>query len=174
MIFEEILYRTDKKLLDFNNSNIIFRQAVRAIIINKNKILMAYLQKTDEYKFPGGGKEEHETTEDVIKREVREEVGYDVIKVKEKIGEIMEYAIAKEGGNNIFKMISEYYLVDVDNIQKEQNLEDYEKELLFTPCWVEIETAYKTNKEKIENNKEVTTGIRRETKILEIIKDKIV
>ena len=30
------------------------RNAVRAVIINKDKITLAYLEKTDEYKFPGG------------------------------------------------------------------------------------------------------------------------
>ncbi|GHV57178.1 hypothetical protein AGMMS49579_22660 [Spirochaetia bacterium] len=98
-----------------------------------------------------------------------EEVGYEVKNIKEKIGEITEFAIAKEGGNNIFKMVSEYYLVEVNNVLKEQRLEDYEKELLFKPSWIEIEKAYKTNKEKIENKSETTSGIRRETKALEKI-----
>jgi 8-oxo-dGTP pyrophosphatase MutT (NUDIX family) len=173
MTFEETLYRKDKSLLDLNNCNIIFRNAVRAIIINNGKILMAHLERTDEYKFPGGGKEEYETIEEAIKREVKEEVGYDTINIKEKVGGIIEYDIAKEGGNNIFKMVSEYYIVETDNIQKEQKLDEYEKELLFTPCWVTMETAYKINKEKIENKKETTTGIRRETRVLEIIKDRL-
>jgi hypothetical protein len=50
-------------------------------------------------------------------------------------------------------------------------LEDYEKELLFKPCWIEIETAYKTNMERIKNKDETTPGIIRETKVLEIIKE---
>jgi len=33
MLFNEIHYRNDKNLLDFNNSNIILRNAVRAIIL---------------------------------------------------------------------------------------------------------------------------------------------
>jgi 8-oxo-dGTP pyrophosphatase MutT (NUDIX family) len=155
--------------LDLNSSNIIFRNAVRAVIINGNEILMAHLEKNNEYKFPGGGKEENETTGEAIKREVLEEVGYEVEKINEKIGEIIEYDIAKEGGDNIFRMVSEYYLVEVNKIPQEQRLEDYEKELLFTPCWTEIETAYKTNMERIKNKDETTPGIRRETKVLEMI-----
>ena len=131
MLFNEIHYRNEKYLLNFDNSNIILRNAVRAIIIDENKLLMAYLEKTDEYKFPGGGKNEDETIEEALKREVLEEVGYKVLHIKEKIGTITEYAIAKEGGNNIFKMISEYYLVEIENKQLKQNLEEYEMELLF-------------------------------------------
>ena len=163
MVFEEVYYRDNENQLDFNNSNIILRKAVRAVIINKNQILMAHLEKTDEYKFPGGGREENETIEEALKREVLEEVGYNVIKINEKIGTITEFAIAKEGGKNIFKMVSEYYSVEVENKQLKQNLEEYEEELLFKPCWVEIEKAYKTNKDKINKNFETTTGIHRET-----------
>ena len=169
MIFEEIYYRDNKNLLDFNNSNIILRKAVRAVIINKNQILMALLEKTDEYKFPGGGREENETVEEALKREVLEEVGYNVIKINKKIGTITEYAIAKEGGNNIFKMVSEYYSVEVEDKQLKQNLEEYEEELLFRPCWVEIEKAFKTNNDKIEKKYKTTSGIHRETIALKIL-----
>ncbi|GHV57181.1 hypothetical protein AGMMS49579_22670 [Spirochaetia bacterium] len=53
MWFQEIIYRNDKEIMDFDNSKIIFRTAVRAIILSNGKILMAHLGKTDEYKFPG-------------------------------------------------------------------------------------------------------------------------
>ena len=167
MVFEEIHYRNNKNLLDLKNGNIIFRNAVRAVIVDKNIILMAHLEKTDEYKFPGGGKEDYETVEEALKREVLEEVGYNAINIKEKIGTITEFAIAKEGGNNIFKMVSEYYLVEVEKIQLKQNLEEYEKELLFKPCWVEIIKAYRKNYEKIFEKCSTTTGIHRETIALE-------
>jgi 8-oxo-dGTP pyrophosphatase MutT (NUDIX family) len=68
MLFEEIHYRNDKGLLDFDNCKIIFRKAVRAVIVDKNKILMAHLEKTDEYKFPGGGREDYETAEEALNR----------------------------------------------------------------------------------------------------------
>jgi len=172
MLFDEIHYRNDKNLLNFDNGNIILRNAVRAVIINGNKILMAHLEKTDEYKFPGGGRNENETIEDAIKREVLEEVGYNVISIKEKIGTITEYAIAQEGGNNIFKMISDYYLADIENKQLKQNLEEYEKELLFKPCWIEIKNAYKINNDKIIKKYKMTSGINRETIALRYLCEK--
>jgi 8-oxo-dGTP pyrophosphatase MutT (NUDIX family) len=173
-MFNEIHYRDDKILLDFENGNMILRNAVRAIIKEDNKLLMAYLKKTGEYKFPGGGKEKNETTEEALKREVLEEVGYNIKKITEKAGTITEYAIAKEGGNNIFKMISEYYMVEIEKESVGQNLEEYEKKLMFRPCWVEIEKAYKTNSGKIKNkNIDKTGGINRETIVLGIIRGKL-
>jgi len=129
MLFNEEIYRDDKKLLDFNNDNIILRKAVRAIILKDKKILMVFLEKTKEYKFPGGGVEENEIIEEALKREVLEEVGYNVNKIIEKIGIVTEYSMAKEGKGNIFKMVSEYYIVNIDNNKNKQELDDYEMEL---------------------------------------------
>jgi 8-oxo-dGTP pyrophosphatase MutT (NUDIX family) len=173
MLFNEEIYRDDKNLLNFENSKIVLRNAVRAIIIKENNILMVFLGKTNEYKFPGGGIEENETIEEALKREVLEEVGYNVIEITEKIGVITEYGIAKEGKNNIFKMISEYYAVNIDNNQIAQELDKYEKELLFKPCWIEIEKAYKANKKIIEDKCDSTPWIKRETRVLEILNEYI-
>jgi 8-oxo-dGTP pyrophosphatase MutT (NUDIX family) len=172
MLFNEELYRNDKNLLDFNKSKIILRNAVRAIILKERNILMVFLGKTNEYKFPGGGVEENETIEEAIKREVLEEVGYNVISIGKKIGIITEYGIALEDKNNIFKMISEYYTVNIDYNQINQKLDNYEKELLFKPCWTEIEKAYKANKLIIDNKCDSTSWIKRETRVLEILKEK--
>jgi hypothetical protein len=103
-----------------------------------------------------------------------EEVGYNVIKINQKVGIITEYAIAIEGNNNIFKMVSEYYSVNIDNNKNDQKLDSYEKDLLFKPSWTEIETAYKTNKKIIENRQDSTPWIKRETKVLEIIKEEYI
>jgi len=169
MLFNEELYRDNKKLLDLKNNKIILRNAVRAIIIKENRILMVFLEKTNEYKFPGGGVERDETVEEALKREVLEEVGCNVNKVLNKIGIITEYGIAMESENNIFKMISEYYSVNIDNNHFNQKLDDYEKELLFKPCWIEIEKAYRANKKLIDNECYSTPWIKRETRVLEII-----
>jgi ADP-ribose pyrophosphatase YjhB (NUDIX family) len=170
MLFNEELYRDDKSLLDFKNSKIIARNAVRAIIFKENKILLVFLEKTNEYKFPGGGVEKNEAFEDALKREVLEETGCNVIKIVEKAGTITEYAVAKEGNDKIFKMVSEYYTVIIDDKQFEQKLDNYEKELLFKPCWTEIEEAYNVNKKIIDEKRNSTPWIKRETMVLEILK----
>jgi len=173
MLFNEELYRNDKHLLDFNKGKIILRNTVRAIILKENTILMVFLEKTNEYKFPGGGIEGNEVIEEALKREVLEEVGCNVIKFGEKIGIITEYGIALEDKNNIFKMISEYYGVNIDYNQIEQKLDNYEKELLFKPCWTEIEKAYRANKNIIDNKCDSTPWKKRETRVLEILNEDI-
>jgi 8-oxo-dGTP pyrophosphatase MutT (NUDIX family) len=173
MLFNEDLYRDDKNLLDFNKSKIILRKAVRAIILKENNILMVFLGKTNEYKFPGGGIEENETNEEALTREVLEEIGCNVIKIVKKIGIITEYGIAMEDRNSIFKMISEYYAVDIDYNQIGQKLDYYEKELLFKPCWTQIEKVYRANKNIIDNKRDSTPWIKRETRVLEILNEDI-
>jgi len=173
MLFREELYRNDKKLLDFNGSEIILRNAVRAIILRENEILMVFLGKTQEYKFPGGGIEVNESIEEALKREVSEEIGYNVIKIVKKIGIITEYAIAMEDKNKIFQMNSVYYAVNIDNTNFNQSLENYEKELLYKPCWTEIEKAYTVNKKIIDNNLASTPWIMRETRVLNLLNEDI-
>ena len=169
MLFHEVLYRDDKESLDFDNGKIISRNAVRAVIIHENKILMVHSGKTNEYKFPGGGIEEGETVEEALTREVLEEAGCNVIRIDEKIGIMTEFGIAEEDKNSVFKMISEYYNVIIDNNQFDQKLDKYEEELEFIPCWIEIEKAYKTNREIIADGYASTPWIRRETRVLEIL-----
>ena len=168
MLFDEVLYRDDEKLLNFKNKTIL-RNAVRAVIIEKNKILMVHLGKTDEFKFPGGGIEKDEIAEDALRREVLEETGCNVTAIEEKIGMMTEFGIAWEDKNSVFKMISGYYAVKIDNRQFNQKLDEYEAELKFIPCWTEIERAYKKNREIIDNGNASTPWIRRETRVLEIL-----
>ena len=173
MLFDEVIYRDDKRLLNFDNNRIILRNAVRAVIIKENKILMVHLGKTNEYKFPGGGIEENETVEEALAREVLEEAGCNVIRIEEKIGIMIELGIAEEDENSIFKMISEYYAVKIGDNQFDQKLDKYEEELEFMPCWTEIEKAYKTNREIIDNEDASTPWIRRETRVLEILYNQV-
>ena len=173
MLFDEVIYRDDKRLLNFDNNRIILRNAVRAVIIKENKILMVHLGKTNEYKFPGGGIEENETVEEALAREVLEEAGCNVIRIEEKIGIMIELGIAEEDENSIFKMISEYYAVKIGDNQFDQKLDKYEEDLEFIPCWTEIEKAYKTNREIIDNGYASTPWIRRETRVLEILYNQV-
>jgi len=173
VLFDEVIYRDDKRLLNFDNNRIILRNAVRAVIIKENKILMVHLGKTNEYKFPGGGIEENETVEEALAREVLEEAGCNVIRIEEKIGIMIELGIAEEDENSIFKMISEYYAVKIGDNQFDQKLDKYEEDLEFIPCWTEIEKAYKTNREIIDNGYASTPWIRRETRVLEILYNQV-
>lgn len=65
----------------------------RAIIIDGDEILLMFRRKikngivNEYYAIPGGGKEENETIEECVKREIKEEFNLD-IEVKEYLGKV--------------------------------------------------------------------------------------
>ncbi len=86
-IFKKIYHN---KNLDLDGK-IITREAVRGIILKKNKILMIFSTKNGDYKFPGGGIEAEETAIGALKREIKEACGGLVTKIKGNIGKIIEF-----------------------------------------------------------------------------------
>ncbi len=58
-------------------SEIVWRPAAYAIIIQERKILM--VPQWDGYDLPGGGVDIHERIEEGVIREVKEETGFDVV-----------------------------------------------------------------------------------------------
>lgn len=59
---------------------------VDAIVVSDNKILLvkraSHLTNPNKYALPGGFLDRDETTEDAVRREIKEETGYDVKSVK--------------------------------------------------------------------------------------------
>ncbi|MCL2094475.1 MAG: NUDIX domain-containing protein [Treponema sp.] len=161
-IFDEVHYRNPKNELNLQGK-IVIRHAVRAVVFNGKSLLMAHLGKTGEHKFPGGGRWEGESPEEALRREVMEEVGYRVTAIGPRIGTITEYDHAAEGPEYLFKMISDYYLAQVDPVPQEQALEDNERELLYRPCWAGIEGMLQIQREIINQKSPATPGIYRET-----------
>jgi 8-oxo-dGTP pyrophosphatase MutT (NUDIX family) len=169
MLFEKELFHNDNLKL---NGQYVCRKAVRAVILKGDNILLVYSGKNDEYKFPGGGINENETAEEALIREVKEEIGINVTKINGKVGTVAEYSKAKEENIDFFKMISEYYLVDIENKYYKQNLDEYEKELLFEPQWIRIEDAERINRKNMEEKADkVTKWIKRETYVLGKLKE---
>ena len=161
----EIDYKNYKK-----NGTIEKRPSARAIIIKDNKIAMVYSKKYDYYKFPGGGIKSFETNEEALVREVKEEVGLEVI-----LNSIREYGlvIRKEAGDieDIFIQENYYYFCDITNNIECQNLDDYEKEEGFTLRFVDASVAIMTNLNNNHNNcSENNIHImEREAKVLELL-----
>ncbi|MBI9008766.1 MAG: NUDIX domain-containing protein [Tenericutes bacterium] len=128
----------------------IKRTATRAVIQNGNKILLIYVKNNSEYKFPGGGVEDNETFIEALKREVLEEAGATISEVKECIGYTDQFYPDKYIADEVFSMRSIYYLCDITNSFKAQDLSTYELELGFIPSWVSIDEAIKTNEERLK------------------------
>ena len=61
------------------------RESVRGIIFSKQKIVVMYREKNNRayYTFPGGGRQEGESFEECVKREVTEEFGINIEPIRE-------------------------------------------------------------------------------------------
>ncbi len=154
-----------------NNVKVNHRVAVRAVILNGENILLIKTNKGD-YKFPGGGVKEGESHENAIIREVKEEAGYDVVKVNERVGEITQGKYDKMDKGSIFQMISHYYFCEVSDNVGSQKLDEYEEVLGFCPVWVNIHTAIEANQEVLKKEaKDINPFVYRETAFLkELVK----
>lgn len=143
------------------------RQAVRAVVIRNDKLLLVHTNKGD-YKFPGGGIEQGESYSEALKREVLEETGYHVDKVKELIGITIEKRHDKFDPRKIFEMKSHYYLCHIESSQVGQTLDDYEAEQEFEPVWITLDEALIKNQELLNYSKNsMNSWVVRETFVME-------
>lgn len=149
-----------------NNVKVNHRVAVRAVVLNGVNILLIKTNRGD-YKFPGGGVKEGESHENALIREVKEETGYEVIKVNERVGGITQRKPDKLDKSSVFEMISHYYFCEVSDQAGPQELDDYEKALGFCPVWVNIHTAIEVNQEVLKKDaKDMNPFVYRETTFL--------
>lgn len=165
MYFNEVL-----GIKEIKDKAVTTREAVRAISIKNNKILMIKTNKGD-YKLPGGGIKKLESHKEALKREISEETGYDCVKVGDLVGIIIERNKDLFDENKIFEMTSYYYLCNISDKNKEQLLDDYEKELGFEPIWVDINESIENNKKHENIFDKNRTWLKREIHVLHKIKD---
>lgn len=156
--------------VDKEKQKITHREAVRAVIIRDGHLLMVRTNKGD-LKFPGGGVKSGEDHEETIKREVKEETGYIIEKVIEKLGTFTERNIDQFDKEAIFEMVSNYYLCEATDLQSPQQLDDYEAELGFHPEWISIDETIRNNENVISNNSsDMNAWVSRETNVLRELK----
>ena len=115
-------------------------------------LLMVYSSKAGDYKFPGGGIDRGETHQIALVREIREECGAAVVSIHGELGKVIELDIPLEQEYDVFNMASFYYLCEVDPNFGEQSLDQHEKELGFTPVWVDIDKAISANRMLLGSN----------------------
>ncbi len=152
-------------------TKITTRQAVRAIVIKDNKILMVHTNKGD-YKFPGGGIKKSESHEEALRREVTEETGYIVNEMKEEAGMIVQRNPNQFDSTGIFQMTSYYYFCDVKENTTKQHLDKYEEEQEFSPIWISIDEAIAENEALLtQKNTHINPWVYRETLALKRIKE---
>lgn len=161
-----MLFEIDKK--DYDRDGSAFsRPSARGIIIKDGKAAMVYSRKYDYYKFPGGGIEPGECMEDALIREVSEETGLCVIEnsIKE-YGQV--HRIQKGTKEDIFIQDNYYFLCNVKDDAKQQNLDKYEADEGFTLRYINPQLAIDTNRRNISDDFNQAM-IEREIRVLEIL-----
>jgi len=167
MLHKEII-RSHQLFLD---GKTLLREAVRGVVIKDKTLLMIHSLKEGDYKFPGGGVNTNESKDDALIREINEECGAIVLSINDEIGKVIEFDRPSEEHYDVFKMISTYYLCEVNSIFGKRTLDQYEEDLGFTPVWVDINEAISTN-EKLIGSNHFPRWTPRELYVLKYIKDK--
>lgn len=165
MIFNEVIGIQE---IDEDATKVKYREAVRAIIIHNNKILLVH-SNIGDYKFPGGGVEIGESHAEGLTREVAEETGYINGTAGNKMGVVIERHMDKYDRDTVFQMTSHYYLCELNGEKTAQQLDDYEAEQEYTPKWVAFDDAINQNQEVV-NQCDQNRWIHRENFVLRQLK----
>lgn len=169
-LITQIFHKPDLTL----NAKTVTRNAVRAIVLKGELVLMVHSLTNGDYKFPGGGVEDGEEYITTLERELMEECGVRLRAVLGEFGRVEEYDRAKEEELDLFCMHSYYYLCEVEDGFAAQNLDDYESEYGFTPEWVSIEHAVTVNRTLLEDPPpNIQRWVKRELFVLEKIKESL-
>lgn len=162
-------------LHDYDLRDKVFcRPSARGIIFDEcGRIALVYSQKEKYYKFPGGGIHENEDKKDALIREVREETGLVVIPESiEEFGSVLRCQKSDNSPNTVFEQENFYYLCKVENAITEQNLDAYEAEAGFVLRFVYLDEAIDTNSKYATEDYFNEIMIKRDTKLLQLIKQK--
>ena len=150
----------------------IYRNAVRGVILRGRDLLMIHSTTVGDYKFPGGGVDAYESHEQALRREISEECGASLMEFGQRIGSIIEYDYPKESGFDVFKMTSHYYLCQVGDGFGTQKLDGYERDLGFTPTWINIDESILANRLLLNSDK-TPEWLKREIFVLEYIRQNL-
>lgn len=128
------------------------RYAVRAVVLRKGKFLMVNSSTAGDYKFPGGGVKPGESHEQALARELREETGRLLKQGITLLGVAIEFNLPQESETGIFRMVSFYYLCNLEPGLYPLDLDPYEIDLGFTPLWVTPANALEQNERLGQQN----------------------
>ena len=165
-----LLFEIDKKDYDPKGTAFI-RPSARAIIIKDKKLAAIYSNKQKCYQIPGGGIESGETSIEAMIREVKEEVGLEVI--RESIQEFgYVHRIQKGKYEPVFIQDNYYYLCEVYDTQIPASYSESEKADGLEPVFVSIENAIETNELYVRENS-YDSMIERELRVMRIVQKEI-
>ena len=142
----------DRRKTKIGAQPIIYRNAVRAIIMKGDKVLMVYTDVAKEFKFPGGGIEHDESRELALRREVVEEVGREIKSVNESLGYIDQLYNDIYDDEKYFYQRSYYYFCEIEEEYVGMKLSESERAMKYLPKWVSLDEAIRVNQYKIDND----------------------
>ena len=132
------------------------RIATRAIVIKKDKILLMFTERYNDYSLPGGGVDEGESLIEGFKRELNEETGAQAIRNIDAFGLYEEYRPHQSEKHfsecSMMHMLSYCYTCDIADQLAETKLEDYEVKNGMQVRWVSIDKAILHNKNTMSNS----------------------
>jgi 8-oxo-dGTP pyrophosphatase MutT (NUDIX family) len=159
------------------NINLVqkYRTTIRGVMINsEHQIFLVYSNLFNDYTFPGGGIKGEENDISALKRELKEEIGAEEIRIIKPIGSIQEVKYSIRGTDDVFLQTSKYYLCEVLEFAK-QDLQEREKCHGLEPKWISIEEAILKNEAVMYDDnhqkKGLKTVLKRENTILEYLKE---
>lgn len=121
--------------------NNTMRIACRAVVLHNEKVLTVYEEKWDLTSLPGGGLEPHETIEECVIREVKEETGVIITNPLETARVIEHF----DGSS----FTSVYFKCDYVNMTNETSLTVLEEEVNLQTRWMRVDellTELSTNR----------------------------
>jgi len=120
-----------------------------AVLVNDGRILIAKRSKEKKWEFPGGKMEENEGVENCIERELREELGISVERLKKFMvvegGDIILHVfLVPYKGEIDIREHSEIKWVDVEELEKYEFME-VDKEVVKKLKKMKLKNASKAN-----------------------------
>lgn len=161
------LVRIDHGVIPPPGGPVKTRLAVRAVIERVGLLLMVHSSVNGDWKFPGGGVEPRETPEEALAREILEETGYETQRVLHLAGRAVERAEGRDVPGSLFEMESRYYVVLVEDNPGDLALDEYERDLGFTPRWIGVAEALAANRALQQSGRaHLPPWLDRETRVL--------
>ncbi len=168
-MIEETMYLCKKDEFT-DNKKILRKESHRAIIFKGDLLLMVYVNRYGDYRFPGGKLDAGETKEEGLKREVLEEVGAYITSITPfaniKTRNIERFKLEYD----LFELDTYYYLCNIGDVFLEPNLDEKEIKDGFEMAWVSLDDAITQNAIAMKRTKK-SLVIERETRMLHIIKE---
>lgn len=112
------------------------RKAARAVVFRGSEIALLYMSHNGHHKLPGGGVNKDESLEAALRREIKEETGYEIFIRPESVGIVIEYRDSKR-----LLQISYCYLADAIGEQSSTVFTEEEIERGAELEWMRLDDA---------------------------------